>query len=163
VERLPAATTLVLAGQDGWGTGEVDAAVAASTRTVLRLGYVDDAVVPALYRRAAAVAYPALVEGFGLPALEAVACGARLVTSSGTAMEELVGEAAILVPPGDDEALADALELAVTGLGPDPAAGPAVAAAYTWEASAERHLEAYRLAADRGPGRPGPAGGTFRA
>jgi glycosyltransferase involved in cell wall biosynthesis len=146
VEHLPSEMTLVLAGQDGWGTGEVDAAMAASTRTVLRLGYVGDDVVPALYRRAAAVAYPALVEGFGLPALEAVACGARLVTSSGTSMEELVGPAAILVPPGDEEALAEALELAVNGLSPDPSAGPALAAAFTWEASADRHLEAYHLA-----------------
>ncbi len=149
VGHLPPDTTLVLAGQDGWGTGEVDAAVAASTRSVVRLGYVDDGVVPVLYRRAAAVAYPALAEGFGLPALEAVACGARLVTSSGTSMEELVGGVAILVPPGDEEALAEGLALAVGGGGPDPSTGPAVAAAFSWEASADRHLEAYRLAADR--------------
>jgi glycosyltransferase involved in cell wall biosynthesis len=149
VEHLPSEMTLVIAGQDGWGTDEVDAAMEASTRTVLRLGYVEPDVVPALYRRAAAVAYPALAEGFGLPALEAVACGARLVTSSGTSMEELVGSAAILVPPGDDEALAEALELAVNGLGPVPSAGPALAAAFSWEASADRHLEAYHLALAR--------------
>lgn len=145
-ERLPAGTTLVLAGQEGWGTGGLDEAVARSTGSVVRLGYVADGVVPVLYRRAAAVAYPALVEGFGLPALEALACGARLVTTSGTAMAALVGDAAALVPPGDDEALAHALAEAVAGRGPDPSAGPATAAPFTWRASAERHLEAYRLA-----------------
>ncbi|HEY2332264.1 MAG TPA: glycosyltransferase family 1 protein [Acidimicrobiales bacterium] len=149
VEALPPDTTLVLAGQDGWGTRPVDAAIQRSTRTIVRLGYVDDDVVPALYRRAAVVAYPALVEGFGLPAVEALACGARLVTSSGTSMEEFVGDAALLVSPGDDEALAEGLELAMNGLGPDPDLGPDVAAAFTWEASADRHLDAYAVASSR--------------
>ena len=62
--------------------------------------------VPALLRQAAVVAYPALEEGFGLPALEALACGAPLVTTEGTAMAEMAGGAALLVPPGDVAALA---------------------------------------------------------
>jgi glycosyltransferase involved in cell wall biosynthesis len=61
-------------------------------------------------------------------------------------MEEIAGDAALLVPAGDDEALAGALARALAGEGPDPAAGPGIAARFTWEASAERHLEAYRLA-----------------
>ena len=65
--------------------------------------------MPALLRQAAVVAYPALEEGFGLPALEALACGAPLVTTEGTAMAEMPGGAALLVPPGDVAALADAL------------------------------------------------------
>jgi glycosyltransferase involved in cell wall biosynthesis len=146
MESLPPDTTLVLGGQDGWGTAAVDEAVARSSRPVLRLGYVADEVVPVLYRRAAVVAYPALAEGFGLPALEALACGARLVTTAGTAMADSTRGAALLVPAGDDEALADALNQALAGRGPDPAGGPTVAASFTWEASADRHLEAYRLA-----------------
>ena len=63
-------------------------------------GYLPDAAVPALLRQAAVVAYPALEEGFGLPALEALACGAPLVTTEGTAMAEMAGGAALLVPPG---------------------------------------------------------------
>ncbi len=55
------------------------------------------------------MAYPALEEGFGLPALEALACGAPLITTEGTAMAEMAQDAACLVPPGDDAALADAL------------------------------------------------------
>ena len=62
MERLPAETSLVLAGQDGWATEPVYEAIERSTRNVVRLGYVDEAVVPALYRRAGAVAYPALAE-----------------------------------------------------------------------------------------------------
>jgi glycosyltransferase involved in cell wall biosynthesis len=146
MESLPPEVSLVLAGQDGWGTAAVDEAVARSRRRVVRLGYVAEAVVPVLYRRAAVVAYPALVEGFGLPALEALSCGARLVTTAGTSMADTVSNAALLVPPGDDDALADALRQALGGDGPDPAGGPAVAARFTWDASADRHLEAYRLA-----------------
>jgi glycosyltransferase involved in cell wall biosynthesis len=145
---------LVLAGGDGWGTVAVREAIArsgAATR-VLRLGYVPSAVVPALLRHAEIACYPALVEGFGLPALEALACGAALVTTKGTAMEDVAGAAAVLVPPGDRDALADALGSLLT----DPAErdrlrqlGPAIAAPYTWAASAAKHVEVYRRAQAR--------------
>ena len=84
---------LALVGGDGWGVSEVRDAIAASgvATHVVRTGYVDHDVVPALYRRAAAVAYPTLEEGFGLPALEALAAGAPLVTTTGSAPEEIVG------------------------------------------------------------------------
>ncbi|MGI8758232.1 MAG: glycosyltransferase family 4 protein [Acidimicrobiales bacterium] len=140
---------LVLAGHRGWGGAEVDAAVAASGLggRVVQLGYVDDDVLPALYRQAAAVAYPSLSEGFGLPALEALACGAAVVTSSGSAMEEIVDGAALLVAPGDERALGEALEALVDG-GPEVsrlrAAGPAVAAPHTWRRCAERQVAVYR-------------------
>ena len=103
--------------------------------------------VPALLRHAAAVAYPSLDEGFGLPALEALACGAPLVTTEGTAMAEVTGDAALLVSPGNADAVAQALEALVAGgaevdrlrkLGPD------VASTYTWERSAAAHAGVYR-------------------
>jgi glycosyltransferase involved in cell wall biosynthesis len=143
---------LVLAGRDGWGTEEVRAAVAASgvATRVLRLRWVPPEALPVVLRQAEAVAYPSLEEGFGLPALEALACGAPLVTSAGSPMAELAGEAALAVPPGDPDALALALgrlledeELA----GRLRRMGPEVAGEHTWEESARRHLEAYRLAA----------------
>ncbi|MGI9118831.1 MAG: glycosyltransferase family 4 protein [Acidimicrobiales bacterium] len=142
---------LVLAGHRGWGGGEVDAAVSSSALDgrVLPLGYVDDGVVPALYRQSAAVAYPSLEEGFGLPTLEAMACGAAVVTTSGSAMQEMVEDAAQLVPPGDEEALTGALEALVAG-GAEVdrlrAAGPVVAAPHTWDRCAERQVAVYRRA-----------------
>jgi glycosyltransferase involved in cell wall biosynthesis len=141
---------LVLAGGEGWGSDEVRDAVAASgvpTR-VLRPGYLPDAAVAPFFRRAAVVAYPSLAEGFGLNALEALACGAPLVTTTGSALDEVVGDAALTVSPSDPDALARALREA---LHPDVAArlraaGPERAAGFTWERSAELHVEAYRLA-----------------
>lgn len=141
--------TLVLAGGEGWGTAPVETAIAAARhrRRIVRTGYVPDAAVPALLRRAAAVAYPALEEGFGLPALEALACGAPLVTTSGSAMEEVAGTAALLVEPGDVDGLAGALDMLVrgdAGLDARRRRGLEIAARHTWAASADGHVEAYR-------------------
>ena len=142
---------LVLAGADGWGTEEARAAIAASgvATRVVRVRWVPDEALPALLRQAAAVAYPSLEEGFGLPALEALACAAPLVTSAESPMAEIAGPAALVVPPGNAGALAWALSRV---LGDKELAdrlrqeGPKSAAPYTWEASARLHLDAYRLA-----------------
>jgi glycosyltransferase involved in cell wall biosynthesis len=141
---------LVLGGQPGWGMEATERALAVARHAdrIVRTGYLPDAAVPALLRQASAVAYPALEEGFGLPALEALACGAPVVTTEGTAMAEFAGDAAVLVPPGDAGALADALHRAL-GEGrdiPRVARGLAVAAEHTWDASVARHLDAYRMA-----------------
>lgn len=145
---------LILAGGTGWKAGPVmqSVAKARSRERIRRLGYVPDADVPALLRRARAVVYPSLEEGFGLPALEALACGTPLVTTSGTSMAELAGDSALLVPPGEPYALAAAIETAISEHAPGElsrrrADGLAVAARYTWEACAEGHMAAYRLAA----------------
>jgi glycosyltransferase involved in cell wall biosynthesis len=145
---------LVLAGGAGWGATKVEEAVAASGigARIIRTGYVRDEVIPALFRSAVAVVYPALYEGFGLPALEAMACGAPVVTTSGSAMEEVAGDAAIMVPPGDTVALSGALDLVLAGSGPDPVRkqrGLDIAARHTWAASADRHIEAYHRAAGK--------------
>jgi glycosyltransferase involved in cell wall biosynthesis len=141
---------LVLAGQTGWGMAETERALATARHgeRIVRTGYLPDLAVPALLRRAAVVAYPALEEGFGLPALEALACGAPLVTTEGTAMAELAGGAALLVPPGAQGPLADAIAAALdAGRETDRhALGLRVAAARTWEASVAEHLRAYALA-----------------
>jgi glycosyltransferase involved in cell wall biosynthesis len=142
---------LVLAGADGWGTEEARAAVAASgvATRIVRVRWVPDEALPALLRQAAAVAYPSYEEGFGLPALEALACGAPLVTSAESPMAEIAGPAALLVPAGNVGALAWALNRVLTdGELADRlrAEGPKSAAPYTWEESARLHLDAYRLA-----------------
>ena len=141
---------LVLGGQTGWGMGETERTLAAARHRgrIVRTDYLADRAVPALLRRASVVAYPALEEGFGLPALEALACGAPLVTTEGTAMAEVADGAALLVPPGDVGALAGALRAALDeGRATERhARGIAVAAARTWEASVARHVEAYAVA-----------------
>ena len=141
---------LVLGGQPGWGMAETERTLAAARHgeRIVRTGYLPDRAVPALLRQASVVAYPAFEEGFGLPALEALACGAPLVTTEGTAMAELAGGAALLVPPGDVAALADALGSVLAG-GRDTARralGITVAGERTWEASVARHLQAYAVA-----------------
>lgn len=147
---------LVVAGQRGWRGAALDDAIAASRRHGDRtrwLGYVPDVAVPALLRRASVVAYPSFTEGFGLPALEALACGAPLVTTQGSAMAELASGAAVLVPPSDVDALAEALLGLVQKSAEEPEMverrklGIAVAASRTWSASADAHVRAYRLAA----------------
>ena len=157
-DRLSArhpALSLVVAG-GGWPRAEstLNEAIAASTNPerVKRLGYVADGDVAPLLRQSAAVVYPSLEEGFGLPALEALACGAPTITTRGSAMEEFAAGAALLFDPGDKETLADLIHQLVLG---DPTldgrrlAGLEAAAAHTWEASAELHMQAYRLASGR--------------
>jgi glycosyltransferase involved in cell wall biosynthesis len=143
---------LVIAGRDGWGAEAVRDAVAESgvTTRIMRPGWFPGELLPVLYRQSEAVAYPSLEEGFGLPALEALACGAALVTTSGSAMAEVVGDAALLVEPGDVRGLARALTRVLddaTLADQLRRAGPPQAAPFTWEESIERHLAAYRLAA----------------
>jgi glycosyltransferase involved in cell wall biosynthesis len=145
---------LVVAGGDGWGIAEARSAIEASgvATRVLRPGYLDDATLAALFRRAEVVAYPSLVEGFGMPALEALASGAPLVTTSGSALEEVVGDAAVLVPPADPEALARALATVLDDAAVAArlrAAGPEWASTFTWERSIDAHLDAYRRAVER--------------
>ena len=150
VARSHPDAVLVLGGQTGWGMAETERALAAATHPerIVRTGYLPDEAVPALLRQAAVVAYPALEEGFGLPALEALACGAPLVTTEGTAMAELAGAAALLVPPGDSAALAAALGQALdAGRGTARRTlGIAVAGEHTWEASVALHMRAYAVA-----------------
>jgi glycosyltransferase involved in cell wall biosynthesis len=145
---------LVLGGQVGWGLTDVERALAAARHAdrIIRTGYLPDAAVPALLRRSTVVAYPAVEEGFGLPALEALACGAPLITTEGTAMAEMAQGAARLVRPGDDGALTEVLAAALAE-GREASEvvrrrhlGLSVAAGYTWAASVAKHVEAYEVA-----------------
>ncbi len=145
---------LVLAGQPAWRAGEVDVAIdqVGGASWVHKLGYVDDDVLVALHSAARVVAYPSLYEGFGLPVLEALACGAIVVASSTTSIPEVAGDAAILVDPMSVEGMADGLSKAATDQKLRArlrAAGPARTEAFTWRRCAERTVEAYRLALRR--------------
>jgi glycosyltransferase involved in cell wall biosynthesis len=139
---------LALAGPVGWGD---DAELEQLARAVgaRRLGFVEPATRDALYAGAAVVAYPSLREGFGLPVLEAMSQGAPVLTSAGTATEEIAADAALLVDPLDETSIAAAIQHL---LGDEPAArrlgesGRARAATYTWARSAAGYLAAYREA-----------------
>jgi glycosyltransferase involved in cell wall biosynthesis len=146
---------LVLAGSDGWGAREVRDAIAASgvATQVMRTGYIDDDMMAPFFRRAAVVAYPSLEEGFGLPALEGLACGAPVVTSEGSALAEVVGDAALTVPPEDPIALAGAISRVLDEPGLAArlrAAGPPRAAPFTWERCVDAHVQTYRQAIGAG-------------
>ncbi|MGH9304937.1 MAG: glycosyltransferase family 4 protein [Acidimicrobiales bacterium] len=146
---------LVLAGHRGWGAAELRDEVSARrlTSQVRELGYVPEEAVPALMRRARVVVYPSHEEGFGLPALEALACGALLVTTAGTAMAGFAKEAAFLARPGVVSDLTALMEEALS-LGHDErerrrALGLGVAGEHTWDKAATAHVGAYMAACER--------------
>jgi glycosyltransferase involved in cell wall biosynthesis len=141
-----------VAGPPGWGeTPPLD------RPGVVAPGRIDEATLDALYRGAAVLAIPSLSEGFGLPALEAMARGCPVVASKAGALPEVVGDAGVLVPPGDSDSLASALDGILTDdstaatLG---AAGHRRAATFTWSACTAAHVAAYSAAL----GLPAPAG-----
>lgn len=116
---------------------------------VQELGYVPDADLPALFGECAAFVFPSLYEGFGLPPLEAMACGAPVVAARAGAVPEVVGSAGLLVEPGDAGGLARALlELSAR---PELAAdlrarGLRQAAGFSWRRTAQATLAVYREA-----------------
>jgi alpha-1,3-rhamnosyl/mannosyltransferase len=140
---------LLLAGPPGWKNAAFDAAVAVSPLAgrIRHLGVVAEEDLPALYSLATVVANLSAREGFGLPALEALACGAPLVCADRTSFPEVVGDAALLVDPDDETAVASALATALRG-GPGVearrAGGRARARTFTWERSAAATREVYR-------------------
>jgi glycosyltransferase involved in cell wall biosynthesis len=142
---------LVIAGGDGWGVDAVRTAVANSgiATRIVRPGYLDDDTLVALLRRADVVAYPSFEEGFGLPALETLACGTPLVTSTGSALAEVVGDAAVVVDPNDVAALAGAIASILDDHARSEelrAAGPRRAAEFTWSRCVDGCVDAYREA-----------------
>lgn len=107
----PLATTLVIAGSKGWLSDEIyklPKELGIEER-VKFLGYVQDKNLPALYSGAIALVFPSLFEGFGLPILEAQACGCPVITSNVSSMPEVAGKGAILVDPCDIDAISHAM------------------------------------------------------
>jgi len=140
---------LVIAGDKGWRYDAIFAEVEklGLGDRVRFPGFVADADLPALYSAARVLAYPSIYEGFGLPMLEAMACGAPVVASTASCMPEVAGDAALLVPPTDVDGLAAALDLALTdeALRADLIVkGRARARQFSWAKSAQQLLEIYR-------------------
>jgi glycosyltransferase involved in cell wall biosynthesis len=147
---------LVLAGARGWWYQDLFRLVQelGMADVVLFPGFVPEAELPLWYNAAAAFAYPSSYEGFGLPVAEALACGRPVVTTTVSSLPEAGGDAAVLVPPADVEALAEALERALRLTPEELARGPAHAAYFTWGETAAQTAATYRLALHRAAGAP---------
>jgi glycosyltransferase involved in cell wall biosynthesis len=144
---------LVLAGGSGW-SDEVDQAVAAvpAHLRLVRPGYLHFTDLPGFFGGALVVAFPSTGEGFGLPALEAMACGAPVLTTHRTSLPEVGGDAVAYTEPD-----AGSIQAALRALLDDPArreslgaAGHARALEFSWAASAEAHMASYERAAAQG-------------
>lgn len=144
-DRIGDDTPLVLVGPTGWGT-DVDAMLAAASGSVRHIGRVDGDDLPVLYDLASVFVYPSLLEGFGMPVLEAMAQGTAVVTSAGTSTQEVVGDVGVAVDPTDVDAIASAMATLLEDdrqraeLG---AAGRARAATMSWEATADAIADVY--------------------
>lgn len=111
------------------------------------LGRVPPDELARLYRTASALVFPSLYEGFGLPPLEAMACGCPVAASAVGSLPEVCGDAAVLFDPYDTAAIAAGVEEALARASELSAAGPARAASFTWDATARAHDRVYELAA----------------
>jgi glycosyltransferase involved in cell wall biosynthesis len=132
---------LLVAGAAGWGGVRVEG------DGVQWLGEVEDEELARLYRGASCVAYVSLYEGFGLPVLEAMACGAPVVAARNEASKEVAGSAAVLVDPLDPDAIAAGLTEAVERRDELRARGLQHANAFDWREVARATVEVYREAA----------------
>ncbi len=140
---------LVVAGTKGWNYQSVFELVQRLNieREVVFTGYVPEEELPLLLNAASVFVYPSFYEGFGIPPLEAMACGTPVVTSNISSLPEVVGDAGILVDPNDPDAIADAIQriLSDDGLRRELAAkGVARAKLFSWQKAAGETLAIYR-------------------
>jgi glycosyltransferase involved in cell wall biosynthesis len=153
-QEQPGELQFVIAGSAGPGTSPLAAAIAEAADLrgrIVQTGSVEDADLAALYSGATAFLYPSFYEGFGLPPLEAMQCGAPVITSNTSSLPEVVGDAGIMVPPEDRDALCAALLDVLT----KPALRRSLrekaiarAATFSWARTAAATLAAYRTATD---------------
>jgi alpha-1,3-rhamnosyl/mannosyltransferase len=133
---------LAAAGGAGWGEQPLLAGPG-----VVRLGFVSDEELARLYRGAAVAVYPSRFEGFGMPIVEAMACGVPVVASSHPSLDEASGDAALRADPDDPAALATAIEEAIGRRDELVACGLAHAATFSWREVGETFLAGYEEAA----------------
>ena len=155
VADLDEPPALVLAGGTGW-SDEVDDAVAAvpAHLRLVRPGYLHFTDLPGFYGGALIVAFPSTGEGFGLPVLEAMACGAPVLTTHRTSLPEVGGDAVAYTEP-DAESIKTALRSLIDDRAQREAlgdAGYARSLEFTWAASAQAHMACYERAASAGQG-----------
>jgi glycosyltransferase involved in cell wall biosynthesis len=153
-QRQEHAHALVFVGSPGWKCDEVFATVERLSLNgkVRFLGYVPQADLVALYNLAEAMAFPSLYEGFGLPILEAMACGTPVIASPNGSLQEVAGSAAEFVDPKNVESIADGLQHVLSNPARQEelrAKGFAQAARFSWETTARQTLALYKQAVQR--------------
>lgn len=149
--RRPDLPPLVLVGPPGWRNREIHARIAALHPGARYLGYLPNEDLTTLMAGCAAFVMPSLYEGFGLPILEAMACGVPVVTSRGGALEEVAGGAAVLVDPLEPEAIAAGIERVVGDTDLREVLnrrGLARVEQFSWERTARDTLRVYERAID---------------
>jgi glycosyltransferase involved in cell wall biosynthesis len=129
---------LAVVGAEGWGEQP-----ALDRPGIVRLGYVNDDELAGLYRGASAFVYPSRFEGFGLPVIEAMACGAPVVCSSHASMDEACGDAAVRADPESPAAIAGAIERALERQSELRELGVVHAAGFTWTRTGRVFLDAF--------------------
>jgi glycosyltransferase involved in cell wall biosynthesis len=132
---------LAVAGAAGWGDQP-----SLNAPGVLKLGYTPHAELPDLYRGASVFVYPSLFEGFGMPVVEAMACGVPCVVSSHASLDEACGDAAVRADPRDPDALARAIQRAIAERADLVPRGLEHARGFTWLANGRAHLAAWEAA-----------------
>jgi len=143
---------LVLAGKRGWLESDIFRAAEQSelSRDILFIGYVPDSDLPALYSGSLCFAYPSYFEGFGLPVVEAMQCGAPVVAGNRTSLPEVVNGAGVLVDPFNEAEIAQALAHIIENPGYRDelrVKGFERARAFNWRTTAQLTLQAYERAA----------------
>jgi glycosyltransferase involved in cell wall biosynthesis len=144
--------SLVLAGPPGWGEEKLDAALAASrwAARIIRTGWLEPLDLAALLGRAAVLAYPSLYEGFGFPPLQAMRARVPVVATRAGSLPEVLGQGALMVEPGDPDALAGALETCLSDTRAREAlvaAGADWSARFSWQRCGAELEALYRQAA----------------
>ena len=159
---------LVLGGADWHGADEIHARIRSSSvkDRIVVLGFVDAAELPALYREAEALVFPSLFEGFGLPLIEAMACGCPVISSTQGSLDEVLGEVGVRIDPFSPPDMAAALQR-VAGFSPEERAaaissGISRAGEFDWELCGEAAARTYRMAAGEVEDCPSPGAASMR-
>ncbi len=148
--RLTQRVDLVIVGQRGWMWKEIEreAARGPHSERIHLVGYVPDDLLPSYYTGALACLLPSLYEGFGIPALEAMACGTPVVASNASSMPEVIGAAGQLLDPTDEAAWTNAITVLVENGARRRAMGRSGLTrveGFSWERAAMHTLDLYRL------------------